>query len=127
MVNIQEKGSFGRRTAYALMGAGLHNGNGRQQSVCGKLWSTYVVPSLLYGLEVFDVRRTGITALEQYHRKSSNKYTLFPIKPILLMCLALPAVLAILPLERDIHKNILDLLGAKLYLKALKKILLCTI
>ena len=47
-VNVAEKVALGRRTAYSLLGTGLHSGNGLKQCVCGKLWSTYVVPRLIY-------------------------------------------------------------------------------
>ena len=52
------------------MGAGFHSINGLKQSVNGKLWSTYVIPRLLYGLEVQELKQSDINQLEQYQRKS---------------------------------------------------------
>ena len=46
-----------------------HSGNGQKQSVCGKFWSTYVVPRLLVGLEVLELTGKDIKVLEQYQRK----------------------------------------------------------
>ena len=56
--NITEKVNLGRRTAYSLLGAGLHCGYGQKQSVCGELWTTDVV--LLYGLEVLELTGNDI-------------------------------------------------------------------
>ena len=49
--NIEEKIKLGRKTAYSLMGAGFHGGGGLKPSQNGFIWSTFVVPRLLYGLE----------------------------------------------------------------------------
>ena len=48
---IQDKTNLSRRTAY-LLRVGFHSMNGLKQSVNGKLWSTYVIPRVLYGLQV---------------------------------------------------------------------------
>ena len=104
--NITEKISLGRRTAYSLMGAGLHCGNGLKQCVGGKLWSTYVVPRLLYGLEVLSLSEKDLRDLELYQRKSLRQIQSFPDKT---HSSAMLALLGILPLQRVIHKNILNL------------------
>ena len=49
--DIDEKISLGRKTAYSLMGAGFHGGGGLKALQNGYIWSTFVVPRLLYGLE----------------------------------------------------------------------------
>ena len=116
--NIAEKVSLGRRTAYSLMGAGLHCGNGLKQSVCGKLWSTYVVPRLLYGLEVLYLTGKDIKALEQYQRKSLRQIQSLPDKTHNAAVLAL---LGILPLERVIHKNMLNLFGRWILFEGVEK------
>ena len=41
-----------KRTAYSLMGAGLHGENGADPETAMSLLNTYVFPVLLYGLEV---------------------------------------------------------------------------
>ena len=100
------------------MGAGLHCGNGLKQSVCGKLWSTYVVPRLLYGLEVLDLTGKDIKALEQYQRKSLRQIQSLPDKTHNAAVLAL---LGILPLERVIHKNMLSLFGRWILFEGVEK------
>lgn len=62
---IQDKINLARRTAYSLMGASFHSMNGLKQSGNGKLWSTYVTPRVLYGLEVQELRQADINQLEQ--------------------------------------------------------------
>lgn len=60
---IQDKIYLGRRIAYSLMGAGFHSINGLKQSVNGKLWSTYDIPRVLYGLEVQELKQADINQL----------------------------------------------------------------
>ena len=43
-VNIDEKISLGRKTAYSLMGAGFHSGNGLKTCLNGHLWSAFYCP-----------------------------------------------------------------------------------
>ena len=90
------------------MGAGLHSGNGLKQCVCGKLWSTYVVPRLIYGLEVLDLKGDEMKVLEQFQRKSLKQIQSLPDKT---QNSAVLAFLGILPLECVIHKNMLNLFG----------------
>ena len=48
---IDDRLSTARRTAYALMGAGLHGGNGLYLTVATTIYTLYVLPRLVYGLE----------------------------------------------------------------------------
>ena len=64
-VNIEEKINLRRKTAYALMGAGLHSGNGLMKPLRAYLWSTYVNPRVVYGLEVQKLSRTDVESLEK--------------------------------------------------------------
>ena len=65
-INIEEKVTLSSKTAYALMGAGLHSGNGLTKQLCAYLWNTYVIPRLVYGLEVQQLTRTDIEVLEKF-------------------------------------------------------------
>ena len=96
----------GRRTAYSLMGAGFHSINGLKQCVNGKLWSTHVIPRLLYGLEVLEMKQSDIKQLEQYQRKSLRQIQHLPDRTQNSATLVL---LVILPIEMVIHKNMLNL------------------
>ncbi|MEW8547407.1 MAG: reverse transcriptase domain-containing protein, partial [Candidatus Thiodiazotropha sp.] len=104
--NIPEKINLGRRTAYSLMGAGFHSMNGLKQSVNGKLWSTYVIPRVIYGLEVLHLRQSDISQLEQYQRKSLKQIQHLPDRTQTSASLAL---LGVAPVEMVLHKNMLSL------------------
>ena len=68
-VNNVEKICLGRNTAYALMDAGLFTGNGLTKPLCAYLWSTYVIPRLVYRLEVQKLSRTDLESSEKFQRK----------------------------------------------------------
>ena len=48
---IQARVKEARRSAYSLMGAGLCGLNGSGVEVALMLYSTYIIPVMLYGLE----------------------------------------------------------------------------
>ena len=54
--------------------------NGLKQSVCGKLWSTYVVPRFTYGLEVLNLKGSELKLVEQFQRKSLRQIQSLPDK-----------------------------------------------
>ena len=56
---IDEKVSLGRKTAYSLMGAMFYGDGGLKALQNGHVWSTFVVPRLVYGLEVILLRKKG--------------------------------------------------------------------
>ena len=63
---IEEKITLGRKTAYSLMGAGFHSGNGLKVSLNGFIWSTYVLPRVVYGLEALILRKKAFESLEKF-------------------------------------------------------------
>ncbi|KAK3105993.1 hypothetical protein FSP39_010445 [Pinctada imbricata] len=65
--NVEERISCARRTFYSLTSTGLHGSNGLQPTTCYKIYSTYVLPRLLYGLETFALLQKHIDRLETYH------------------------------------------------------------
>jgi hypothetical protein len=60
--------STARKTIYALMGAGLHGLNGLPPLVSMHIYNIYVIPRLVYGLEVIKLSKLDISALEKQHR-----------------------------------------------------------
>ena len=50
--SIQENISKARKTLYGLMASSLHGNNGLDPATCVHLLKVYVIPVLLYGLEV---------------------------------------------------------------------------
>ena len=101
-MNIEEKLSIGRKTAYSLMGAGFHSGNGLKTCLNGNIWSAFVVPRVVYGLKVLSLKKKDVETLEMFQRKSLRHIQGLPDKTPKGITLAL---LGILPLETIIHKN----------------------
>ena len=46
-VDTEGKLSLGKKTAFSLMGAGFHWGNGLKAAQNGHIWYTFVIPRLL--------------------------------------------------------------------------------
>jgi hypothetical protein len=59
-----------RRTKYGLLGTGFHGTNGIDPITAYQMYKTYVLPRMLYGLEILPLTRTQINLLEGSHRKS---------------------------------------------------------
>ena len=66
---IENRISLANRTAYSLMGAGLHGTNGLPPALCLRVYHTYVLPRMLYGLEALPLKPAHIQILEKTHRK----------------------------------------------------------
>ena len=63
---VAERIITARRTVYALMGAGLHVINGVKPSVSAHLVRIYILPRLLYGLDVIRLTPSDLKNLETY-------------------------------------------------------------
>ena len=105
-VNVEERISLARKTAYALMGTGLHSGNGLTKPLCAYLRQTYVIPRLVYGLEVQKITKTDLECLEKFQRKCLRQIQGLPDKTPNCVTFSL---LGVPPVETIIHKNILNL------------------
>ena len=104
--DIDGKISLGRKTAYSLMGAGLHGGGGLKATLGGHIWSTFVIPRLLYGLEALLLKQKDIDSLEKFQRKCLKQIQGIPDNTSNSACLAL---LGILPIKDILNKNLLNL------------------
>ena len=60
-LNINKRISLARRTLYSLIKSGLHGCNGLNSNISHKIYQVYVLPRLLYGLEVlpFNKKQTS--------------------------------------------------------------------
>ncbi|MES9883383.1 MAG: reverse transcriptase family protein, partial [Sedimenticola sp.] len=105
-VDAQRICNIGRRTCYSLMGPGFHSKTGLRQDQKGYIWTTYVLPRMLYGLEVQDLRKKDINTLEQFQRKSLKQVQGLPDRVANPIALSL---LGILPISTQIEKNVLNL------------------
>ena len=104
--DIEGKITLGRKTAYSLMGAGLHGGSGLKATLNGHIWSTFVIPRFLYGLEVQHLKNKDIENLEKFQRKCLKQIQGLPDNTSNTACLAL---LGILPVEALLHKTLLNI------------------
>ena len=59
-VNIGEKLILGRKTAYSLIGAGLHSVNELKTCLNGHILATFVVSRVIYGLETLSLTKKDI-------------------------------------------------------------------
>ena len=102
--NIQKA----KRTAYSLMGTGLHGENFADPETAMSLLNTYVFPVLLYGLEIIVPTGKSLTVLEVQYKRLTKQVLSIP------STVADPAVYLLSdarPVEAVIHKRILSLFG----------------
>ena len=65
-VDIEGKIILGRKTAYSIMGVGFHAGCGLKAAQNGHIWTMFVIPRLLYGLDVQLLKKKDIENLERF-------------------------------------------------------------
>ena len=65
-VNIQKVGC----SMYSLMTAGLHGENGLDPQTMVHIFQVYVIPVLMYGLEVAVLSKVNLDTLERFLRTS---------------------------------------------------------
>ena len=103
--NIQKA----RRTVYSLMGSGLHGENGLDPETSIHLLQTYVLPVLVYGLEVILPKASLMDKLERTYKKFVKHILSLPVT------VADPAVYVLsgaMPIEGVIHKRALVMFGS---------------
>ena len=72
----------------------------------GHIWSTFVIPRLLYGVECQLLKKKDMESLEKFQRKCLKQLQGLPDNTSSSACLCL---LGILPVESVIHKTLLNL------------------
>ena len=105
----QENIQKARRTLYSLMSSGLHGENGLDPESAIHLMQTYVLPVLVYGMEVVLPRPKYIDLLEKFNKKFLKLIMSLPVTT------ADPAVYVLsgtLPVEATIHKRALTFFGS---------------
>ena len=60
VINIEERLKLARRSLYALINTGLDGSNGLNPRVSYKIYQCYVIPRLLFGLEVLPINQTQL-------------------------------------------------------------------
>ena len=104
--NVPHRINTGRRTVYSLMGAGCHGKSGTGQGIRAKMWSTYVVPRFIYGLETQALTMKDEALLDGFQVRMLKQIQHLPDRTSNTAALSL---LGIPPVSAIIHKNLLNL------------------
>ena len=70
---IQDRIHLGRKTSYAMMGAGLYGVNGLPPLVSVNLYQTFVIPRMISGLETVTLKKSDMVKLEIYHKTTLKR------------------------------------------------------
>jgi hypothetical protein len=105
-IDIDKMIQTGRQTLYSLFGAGLHGRNGLNPKIAKHIWSTYVIPRLIYGLEIQHVTDTQIQKLNQFQIKSLKQLQWLPSR-----CSNAAVYLLLGAIQVTINKRMLSLFG----------------
>ena len=77
-LNVEENLKKARRVVYSLISSGMHGHNGLDPETNLHLVKTYVLPVLLYGLELVLPCKTLINKLETYQKKTLKQILSLP-------------------------------------------------
>ena len=105
---VNENIKKARRTLYSLMPSGCHGNNGQDPETTIHLLQTYILPILVYGMEVVLPRGKHLDCLEKFYKKYLKLLLSIPVTT------ADPAVYILfgtVPIEATIHKRALILFG----------------
>jgi hypothetical protein len=98
-----------RGALYAQMGTGLHGTNGLPPAICVRVLNTYIMPILLYGLEILLPSPSDIKEAEAFHTRTLKQLLSLPDTCANLVVYILSGHL---PLTGQIHLKALTLLGS---------------
>ena len=107
IINIGDRLRLARRTLYSLISTGVHGSNGLNPKCSYKIYQCYVLPRLLFGLEVLPLTQTQINILSKFHISNLRRFQSLPIRTA--TC-AVYLLIGALPLEAELHKRQLGLL-----------------
>ena len=105
---IEDRIQLARRTAYAMMGAGLHGTNGLNPQVSRKIYLTYVLTRMTFGLESMIVTPKQVQTLEKYHRHTLRRLLSLPER---VASCAIYLLMGIPPMEAILDIKVLTLFG----------------
>ncbi|VDI32111.1 Hypothetical predicted protein [Mytilus galloprovincialis] len=104
--NVENRISVARATMYSLLGAGLHGINGINPLLSYKLWRTYVIPRMLYGIEILNITKTDIQKLEAFQKKTFKQILSLPQRTA---DAAIYILLGAESIEQLVHKAVISL------------------
>jgi hypothetical protein len=105
--NIKDRISLARKTMYALMNTGLHGSNGINPSVALRIYEAYVLPKLVYGMEVLSLNQKQLGILSKFHIDNPRKFQSLPIRTATTVIYLL---IGAMPIKAEIHKRQLGFL-----------------
>ena len=105
-INIQKRTSLARRTLYSLIKTGVHGCNGLNAKIAYKIYQVYVIPRLLYGLEVLLLNKGQLEELEKFHKEILKHIQSLPTRTANSIVYLL---LGALPLKAEIERRQLGL------------------
>lgn len=108
-LNVQKRTSLARRTLYSLIKTGLHGCNGLNPKISYKIYQVYVLPRLLYGLEVLSLNKKQLHELQKFHLDTLKNIQSLSTRT---SNAAAYLLLGALPLEAEIEKRQLGLFYA---------------
>jgi hypothetical protein len=100
--NIEARLENARGTKYALMGSGFHGTNGMDAVTSYKIYHTYVLPRLIYGLEVLPLKKKHVENLEAFHRKSIRYLQSLPQR---IATASIYLLVGTIPIETELHRE----------------------
>jgi hypothetical protein len=105
--NIEARLENARCTTYVLMGSGFHGTDCMDAVTSYTIYHTYVLPRLIYGLEVLPLKKKHVENLETFHRKSIHYLQSLPQR---IATAAIYLLVGTIPIETELHKRKLSLL-----------------
>ena len=106
-INIEDRISLARRTMYALMNTGLHGTNGMNPLAAIKMYEAYVIPNLLYGVEILPLNATQTALLSKFHIANLRRLQSLPTRTAIGIVYLLVGAM---PIEAEIHRRQLSFL-----------------
>ena len=95
-----------KENSLLLNGCGFPWGSGLKAAQNGNVWSMFVIPRLLYGLDIQLFKKKDIENLEKFQRQCLKQIQGLLDNTSNSACLA---ILGILPIETILHKNLLSM------------------
>ncbi|CAC5383270.1 unnamed protein product [Mytilus coruscus] len=107
LINVEDRISLARRTSYSLMSTGVHGTNGLNPRISYNIYRIYILPRLLYSLEVLPLTAGQINALGDFHLSFLKNIQALPTRTA---SVAVYLLLGALPIVAEIHKRQLSIL-----------------
>ena len=101
-LNISERISVARRTLYALIKTGVHGSNGLNPRISYRIYQAYVIPRLLYSLNVMSLSDTHINQLQRFHISTLRRIQSLPERTA---SSVVQLLLGALPIQAELHKR----------------------